>query len=887
MKKYLRSLAALVLLFAAGLGYALREIHTIASQHRELVQQELQKFVGKEVRFDALDLSILGGVGISAENVQVADDSRFAATPLIRARELLLGVSVWNLLLGRIVIDSLTLKDPEFQIITNETGALNLGAIDSGKHAPRRRAKVDAAAVERKAAALGFRIAKLKIRGGRIDYIDRSVTAPAELSIRNFTMTVAGFDPRGTTHVDVRAAITEGISQDIVIEGTLGKIADGGAWLDRPADFTLQFDSLYVPLVARAVAALRDKIPRELDVTGPMALHANLAGTLKHPQLRDVKLKIPLFGASDYNATITGSIDFAAERWSEALLTGKLSTTDVDLQRLRSFRLLRHTLPAALATSGQVRLAANFIGTWDKLRIGVMVDISSAELSFAPWLAKPNREPAHIKLGLARHTDLWAIHPSELNLNGIATTFSGILRAGQGQRLKLRFERRRGPITALAPLMTQSPLAAVSGDTAWDLVVSKGLRNESQWSVHGQMQLSNVELRHKASDRHVQNINGHILFNDNTAHIENATFTTGSSRFKLNASWAPLGAPFLVFELAAPTLQAAELPGLVGLEKALLKDFAWRGQVTWENAQPVLSGMVTATQAQLQEFPVSELRSIVEWSAEGIKFRDLQATGLGGSLRSAGFWHPRAGKDDVQYRHESKLQNAELQTLLTRVAPFLKDRLTGKLDISAAIVSNRTAAHNADNASGTGQWVVRQGEINNFNIFAYLLMRGRNAALSAENLPRLPESLVLLLQRKDSRFESLTGDFELDKEKVTLKNLVLLTPDYSIAGNGWIGFDRTTNWSGVLVLSSQLTRQLQSQYKMIRYILDRKGRLAIPFKVEGKIPSFQINVNNRAFEQALDGIAPRLEEPAKDRPRTDPKQGDGWLPETLDRLIRR
>ena len=41
--------------------------------------------------------------------------------PSLRARELVLGVSLWNLLCRRLVITSLTFDEPEFQIITDET----------------------------------------------------------------------------------------------------------------------------------------------------------------------------------------------------------------------------------------------------------------------------------------------------------------------------------------------------------------------------------------------------------------------------------------------------------------------------------------------------------------------------------------------------------------------------------------------------------------------------------------------------------------------------------------------------------------------------------------------------------------------------------------------
>ena len=64
-------------------------------------------------------------------------------------------------------------------------------------------------------------------------------------------------------------------------------------------------------MIARAIASLRDRLPRALDVTGPMALQAKASGTFERPRIDDFTLKMPLFGASDYNASVTGSIGFS------------------------------------------------------------------------------------------------------------------------------------------------------------------------------------------------------------------------------------------------------------------------------------------------------------------------------------------------------------------------------------------------------------------------------------------------------------------------------------------------------------------------------------------------------------------------------------------------
>ena len=93
------------------------------------MHQELQRFLGKDATFDRLEASCGVGSASPPKEFRIADNPRFAATPLVRAKELRLGVSLIQLLLGKIVINSLTFQAPEFQIITDERGLLNLSEL--------------------------------------------------------------------------------------------------------------------------------------------------------------------------------------------------------------------------------------------------------------------------------------------------------------------------------------------------------------------------------------------------------------------------------------------------------------------------------------------------------------------------------------------------------------------------------------------------------------------------------------------------------------------------------------------------------------------------------------------------------------------------------------
>ena len=203
-------------------------VHTFnlaAGRHLESVQQELGKLLGMDIRFASLEVHLLGRPGFVAKELRIADDPRFAATPILRARELILGVQLWQLLFGRVVIDSLTLRAPEFQIITDETGLFNLDLLTQKRKELPRSPQLRSAPAERKTSSVSFAIDALRIDDGRVIYLDRSVKEPAELQLGDIDLTLRGLDAKQTTRFRFAAALAEGLGQDVRIDGEFNAAA--------------------------------------------------------------------------------------------------------------------------------------------------------------------------------------------------------------------------------------------------------------------------------------------------------------------------------------------------------------------------------------------------------------------------------------------------------------------------------------------------------------------------------------------------------------------------------------------------------------------------------------------------------------------------------------
>ena len=889
MKSPFKSLA-LSLLTLAVIAVALAQaFNFIAGKHREQVQQELEKVLGQGISFDSLEVNLFGRPGFVAREFRIADDARFAATPAIRTKELIMGVSLWNLLFRRIVIDSLTLSEPEFQIITDESGLLNLTALINRKNELRNLPRLKPPAAERKHNPVNFRIDTIRIKDGRIEYVDRSIKEPAELRVKNISLTINGLEPTGATKVSVTASLTEGLSRDVRIEGRIHPASGDLSWLHRGIDLSLRLDSLYVPVVARAIAGLRDKIPRELDVTGPMSLQANLHGTVQSPRLDDINLKIPLFGSSDYNAVINASVEFSERRsWDDAKLQGKLTVEPLALPQLRKLRFFEQSLPAALIAEGNISLYGRFEGMWENLRMGVLVRADKAELRYRDWLRKPANLPVTIVARVSRHAREYQFHDSELVIGTGKISFAGTVEAEPAPRLQLQLRAKDSPAAAWSRLLAPLTYSGVTGNADWNLALDTGKAPfDESWSLSGYLKLTEAVFKHRDNGRRLENVNGQVSFFGKQARFENVRFRLGASQLALEGAAANLFEPRMTFTLRSADLNLADLPVLNDGPPVRLKDASAAGEIRFDKDQVLLTGAVAAPRGSLEQFEFSNLRADMALTSAGLTFKKLSVQTLNGVLRSDGYW---AAPDEHarQLQLSSQVEAIEVGGLLAQWIPQLKDRITGQLNGNAQFeAAGADSASIKDKLKGSGETAIRRGVIRNFNLVGQLLRRG-DATGSDSSSSRLPPSFGGLINRSDTPFDSFKANFTVENGRIHTDNLVISTPDYDVTGAGWMGFDRSTKWNGSIVLSPRLTQELQRDYRIIRYLLDRRGRLSIAFRLEGKIPDVKVRLENRALAQAFrSGPSTRGDDAGAGKPSQESKDGKNWLPGALERFLKR
>jgi hypothetical protein len=873
--------AAAVLLYCINLA---------AGRHLESVQQELGKLLGLEVRFASLEVRLLGWPGFAAKELRVADDARFAATPVLRARELFLTVQLWPLLRGRVVIDALTLRQPEFQIIADETGLFNLALLAQRRKELAQAAPARPAPTVRKPATVSFAIDMLRIDDGRVNYLDRSVKEPAELQLADIDLTFHGLDAIKSSRVRIDAALTEGLGQDLHIDGEFSAGAGEESWLRRQMHLTIRADSLHLPVIARAFAALRDKIPREVEITGPMSFQARVAGSLAQPRFDDITLKAPLFGASDYNVTLMGGVIFSERRsWEDAELSGRLIANPLPLAQLRNLNWFRQNFSPALVTDGTIGLYANFAGTWDKLRIGALVRADKSDWKYQDWLHKPIDRPAELKAQIARRKEKLFIHESEFISGANRVGILGLVDVGNQPKLQLRLYSRQGRLSEWREMILPNLLGGATGQTDLNIVIDRNLLPEdSSWNAQGYLKLTDGVFNAAQSGRAIEAANGTVIFNGRQAKLESAGFRIGASFFTLNGIVDNLLDPDARCQLRSAQLDLNDLNLLRGGPAVQLKNFSATGAVRLHNGALVLEGSGASPEGRVGDFDFRDLRTDILWSARGVTIKNLSLRAFEGSWHADGFL-ASAANNGAPLELSTRADGIALGALALRLLPALQDKVQGQLSGHGRFASTSAPGAKTQNLlQGSGEALVQNGILKDLNLISQLLLRGSGASVSAHSMARLPPGFAKLLSRTDTVFDSLKSDFIVEPERIRTDNLVISTPDYTITGAGWIGFDRTTKWNGLIVLSPRLTQEVQRDIRLLRYLLDRRGRLTITFRVEGTIPNVRIRLDNRALAQTLRGGSGRDgERDGAAQPGGEAGGERRWLPDSLDRFLNR
>ena len=162
MRRIVIILGALLALLVAAVAAATLLIDP--NHFRPMLEQELTKSLGREVKLGELKLSILSG-SVTANDLSIADDPAYSRTPFVQAKSLAIGVELWPLIASRqLHVTGLSIDAPAITLIQSPNGDWNFSKLGGARAAATPTAPAPDASSK---TGMDLSVKLVKITGGR------------------------------------------------------------------------------------------------------------------------------------------------------------------------------------------------------------------------------------------------------------------------------------------------------------------------------------------------------------------------------------------------------------------------------------------------------------------------------------------------------------------------------------------------------------------------------------------------------------------------------------------------------------------------------------------------------------------------------------------------
>ncbi|MFN8625731.1 MAG: AsmA-like C-terminal region-containing protein [Candidatus Binatia bacterium] len=150
--------------------------------------------------------------------------------------------------------------------------------------------------------------------------------------------------------------------------------------------------------------------------------------------------------------------------------------------------------------------------------------------------------------------------------------------------------------------------------------------------------------------------------------------------------------------------------------------------------------------------------------------------------------------------------------------------------------TGNTAEAIRSSVAGQAEADLAHGEIRGVNVVRDLLGRLSNLPVVGDLVSRSVKArYTMLAADPDTHLRSLHATFRIADQRLHTDNLSVDADDFAVRATGWIGFDQDADLLGVLTMSQAFSRDVVSDVKEARFLLDDQGRLAVPFRLRGRL----------------------------------------------------
>lgn len=844
------------------------------NRYHGIVQSQLEKALGRSVTFGNMHLSMTPP-SVRMDNLVIAEDAQFGGGNFAQAHSIDASVKLMPLIRGNVDIRSLTLDQPQVQLIRNRAGVWNFSTLGKKK--------------DQQGSGEGeFVLAKLAINNGQVTMIDQAKNSRAVYN--NIDVTLNDFAPHKAFSLDAALHLTGNGKEALELKGTAGPMADN--ILATPFEGKLTFNEVSVAglqklanvpalegmdgiltgtlsakndkgvLSSEGSLKLTDALIKRARVDYPISLDYKATDKLQADQIHIDSAKLhlgqtPVVVEGDINAGPTPaqvnmhvtlqqtSIEEAARlasafgvAFNPSMKVSGDVTADVRATGAANAPAMNGTI-----VGKSVRISGGDLK--EPVDVGAMsLDLTPQQIRSAPFTAASGGTKVAVQFALSNYT-------------GPSPTLDATVKTADAKLHEVLSIARAYGVDAAKDIDG-------TGDINLDVHATGPLKNASLLNFSGSGKIANATIKTPDLTQPLNVKNADLAFTSNSMTMNNLAASIGHTNAGGSMTLQNFSAPHIQFTLTADKVNVAELQQLTATPApAKRASFSLIPTAYAQSpAQPTIidkmtgGGNITVGTVEYDQLLLSNLKATAALDHGVIRMNPVTASVYNGL---------ETGSITIDLRQKpmavsitSKLDQVDANKLLSSVSS-VKETLYGLL------AANGNTSFRAANSQEIARTLNGNLTID--------LTKGRLAHVDLLNqlagvakfLTNTPASTTGGQPFTD--ILRLTGSFNVVNGLAQTNNLKALIPGGSLAADGAVNLaDQGLNMHVTAILEKALSQQVggtQIGGFMNTALANQQGELVIPVLVTGTLnsPRFAPDLQKIA-QMKLQNMLPTAANPA-------------------------
>lgn len=502
------------------------------------------------------------------------------------------------------------------------------------------------------------------------------------------------------------------------------------------------------------------------------------------------------------------------------------------------------------AFEGVAKLTMKVSGNLQAMGVEAEADLTRAGWTIRPGLRKFIDMPCSFIAQGHRFPDLYFLSNAELRFPPFLVIANASIVPSTGAREWAASAR----IASLADFARSRGGALQKWAPSGRLTASgKGKRSSASvkdiWNVS--MDLGEVGFQLPEHRLDLRALNGHVDFTPETVGFFPLAGLLNGQRFALRGTLSLGAAPVGEIQLSMPYLDADALfpPGEEGGKAK--KDAPEPARGKGGEEQPAgfsARGSVKIDAGKARGLDFRNLTGVGRYEGNTVYLESLRAGLYGGEAKISGTIRFRGPSPD--FRVKVALKNVAADEILSRrtsLKNFLSGSTTLAVDLSGGM---KDFSDFSRSAAGAGTLRVTGGKIHSVDLLDTAAgLSGLRSILPETPGGKSPGKTA------ETAFSDISADFRIAAGKIRTDALRITSGKLGLSGTAAIGFDRTLEFRGSLLLSRDLSDRARGMAGQL--LTDPSGRVRIPLVMSGTVMSPAVAVDAEALAKGLAGRAIR------------------------------